>query len=73
MADLLTQNAQLPASIDTEGAEDAEGDLDDDVDVASPHAPHQEEDVQMQDIKLERRLINDMMPHTEQEEPHMRI
>ena len=56
VAGLLTQNAhhtQLPASIDTEGAEDAEGDLDDDVDVASPHAPHQEEDVQMQDIKLE--------------------
>lgn len=56
VADLLTQNdhhTQLPASIDTEGAEDAEGDLDDDVDLASPHAPHQEEDIQMQDIKLE--------------------
>lgn len=56
VADLLTQNdhhTQLPASIDTEGAEDAEGDLDDDVDVASHHAPHQEEDVQMQVIKLE--------------------
>lgn len=56
VADLLTQNdhhTQLPASIDIEGAEDAEGDLDDDVDVASPHALHQEEDVQMQDIKLE--------------------
>lgn len=56
VADLLTQNdhhTQLPASIDIEGAEDAEGDLDDDLDVDSPKAPSQEEDVQMQDIKLE--------------------
>lgn len=56
VADLLTQNdhhTELPANIDIEGGEDAEGDLDDDVDVASPHARHQEENVQMQDIKLE--------------------
>lgn len=75
VTDLLTQNdhhTQLQASIDIEGAEDAEGDLDDNVDVASPHAPHQEENVQMQDIKVELAVWSMLWcPHTEQEEPHM--
>lgn len=56
VAGLVTQtdhHTQLPVNIDIEGAEDAEGDLDDDLDAASRHAPQQEEDVQMQDIKLE--------------------
>lgn len=56
VANLLIQtdhHTQLAASIDIEGAEDAEGDLDEDLNVTSPLAPQQEADVQMQDIKLE--------------------
>lgn len=49
MADLLAQtdhHTQLPTIVDMDGAEDAEGDVDVDLDVAGPHAPQQEEDVQ---------------------------
>lgn len=56
MADLLTQtdyHTHLPTIVDMDGVEDAEGDLDVDLDVAGPHAPQQEEDSQMQEIKLE--------------------
>lgn len=56
VADLLTQtdyHTHLPTIVDMDGVEDAEGDLDVDLDVAGPHAPQQEEDSQMQEIKLE--------------------
>lgn len=67
IADLLAQtdhHTQLPNIVDMDGTEDAEGDVDIDLDVAGPHAPQQEADVQKQEV-------NNMMPHTEQEEMHM--
>lgn len=54
--DLLTQtdyHIQLSTVVDMDGAEDAEGDLDVDLAETGPHAPQQEEDSQMQEIKLE--------------------
>lgn len=49
IADLLAQtdhHTQLPTIVDMDCAEDAEGDVFVDLDVAGPHAPQQEEDVQ---------------------------